>query len=79
MSELERRRWRTTFGGVLRAKRLSAGWTQKELARDAGLPEMTISHYETGRRYPSLSNIVALADSLRCSVDELLSRGGEAS
>jgi len=33
---------------------------------------MTVSHYETGRRTPSVANLINLARAFRCSTDELL-------
>lgn len=38
--------------------------TQEELAMASGLSVMQISHYETGRRLPSLQNYAALVKAL---------------
>jgi transcriptional regulator with XRE-family HTH domain len=47
---------------LLRRARQHAGITQAELARRAGMAAPTISAYETGRRDPSVSNLVRLLD-----------------
>jgi transcriptional regulator with XRE-family HTH domain len=47
---------------------------QEELAKKAGLPPSSISHFECGRRKPSLRNLVRLADALEMSADFLLGR-----
>lgn len=62
------------FSVHLRAIRQSLGWTQERLARKAGMPTSAISHYESGRRSPSLDNLVQIADALDVSIDLLLGR-----
>lgn len=52
------------------------GLTQKELGRLIGVAEATISNYENGKREPKLDKLVALADALNVSIDELV-RGKE--
>lgn len=52
------------------------GLTQKELGRLIGVAEATISNYENGKREPKLDKLVALADALNVSLDELV-RGKE--
>ena len=52
------------------------GLTQKELGRLVGVAEATISNYENGKRDPKLDKLVALADALNVSLDELV-RGKE--
>jgi len=48
------------FGKLLREIREQEGMTQEELANAAGLTAMHISHFECGRRLPSLRNFAAL-------------------
>lgn len=48
--------------------------TQSSLARKAGLPAATISHFETGFRFPTAATLTKLAEALEVSVDELLGR-----
>ncbi|WP_162834449.1 ATP-binding protein [Amycolatopsis circi] len=52
------------FGELLRDCRLSAGWTQDELADRSGVSVHTISVLEAGRRQPRLSSVSRLADAL---------------
>ncbi|MBD5159346.1 MAG: helix-turn-helix transcriptional regulator [Ruminococcus sp.] len=68
------------FGKTLRLKRHSCFLNQAELAELAGIPRSNISQYERGRKKPSMDSLIALADALECSVDELCGRttkGGE--
>ena len=61
----------------LRESRLRRRLDQSELARLAGIAVTSISHFESGRRSPSVGNLVKLADVLRVSVDYLLGRGSD--
>lgn len=48
--------------------------TQKELADILNIERSTLSSYETGRRYPTISVLVRIADTFNVSVDYLLGR-----
>ena len=48
------------------------GLQQKQLALKAGIHEATVSFYKTGRMLPNIKNLVALANALNVSTDELL-------
>ncbi len=48
------------FGKTLREIREQEGLTQEQLAKQSGLTAMHISHYECGRRLPSLENFAAM-------------------
>ena len=48
------------------------GLSQAKLANALGLSASTIAMYEQGRREPSISIIVALADALGVTIDYLL-------
>ncbi|MFD9124562.1 ATP-binding protein [Kitasatospora sp. NPDC059571] len=54
----------SAFGEMLRACRLSAGWTQEELADRSGMSTHAISVLEAGRRQPRLSSVARLAEAL---------------
>ena len=60
------------FAPRLKAMRLLHGLTQDELAKRCGWTEGTISHFECGRRSPSLENFVKLCNALKCSPEQLL-------
>lgn len=51
--------------------RTSVGWSQSELARQAGVTSAAISQLEKGNRIPSLVVSRKLASVLRVSVNEL--------
>ena len=46
--------------------------TGKQLARELGLTEATVSRYRKGVNTPSVSNIIKFADYFHCSVDFML-------
>jgi transcriptional regulator with XRE-family HTH domain len=62
------------FGRRLLALRQERGLTQTQLADAIGSSQRAISHYETVAEYPPASVVVALADALRVSTDELLGK-----
>ncbi len=63
-----------TFKENLRAYRRARSMTQEQLAEKTGLTHSWISHYENGRRLPSVLNLIKLADALNISIDELVRR-----
>ena len=64
-----------TFGERMRRERESRGWTQKQLAEKAGVPQETISRLETGKhRGPHIDVAVRLAKALKVSLDYLAGR-----
>ena len=48
--------------------------TQKELAEQIGISQKSYSHWETGKKEPSLENLIKLADLLEVSIDWLFGR-----
>ncbi len=56
-------------GDLLRAVRLRAGLSQKELARRSGVASTLISAYENGRRVPSGDALLRLIEACGGSVD----------
>lgn len=65
------------FGNRVKESRLAGGWTQHQLAELSGLQESWISHFEVGRRRPSVGNLLKLCDALDVSADFLLGRTTE--
>lgn len=63
-----------TIGERIRKYRKERGWTQSQLAEEADLFTSYISHYEAGIWLPSLLNIIAIADALNVSLDDLVGR-----
>ena len=62
------------FGKRLREIRIARNMKQQTLADAVNIALRTYQHYEKGDREPSLSTLIALADALDVSVDELLGR-----
>ncbi len=58
----------------LKSARELHGLTQEALAKKCLLKMSQISAFETGRRNPSVHNLVKLADALNVSADYLLGR-----
>lgn len=55
----------------LRKLRLEKGLTQAELAKKAGVSEISIRKYEDGSRNPKIQTLIKLADALQVSLSEL--------
>ena len=60
----------------LRAARIAAGLTQKQLGLACGYiessAERTVQHWESGKQSPPLDKLRALADALHVSLDYLI-------
>jgi len=65
---------RKKFRERLREWRLKRNLTQEELARKADVPTISVSHFETGHRFPNAESLRRLADALGVSTDYLLGR-----
>lgn len=65
------------FAERLKEARRIRDLDQAELARRAGLPASSISHFEKGSRKPSFENLRRLATTLRVTTDFLLGRVDE--
>lgn len=59
-------------GDRLREAREWNDWSQADLARRTGLPSSAISHWESGRRMPSLENLWTLLFVLQVPADDVL-------
>jgi transcriptional regulator with XRE-family HTH domain len=64
----------TPFAQHLRLARKCREFSQKGLARLAGLSQPIVSQLESGARAPSLRNLLRLADALGVTTDFLLGR-----
>lgn len=62
------------FGKQIRKIRVEKHMTQQKLADAVGLALRSYQCYEQGTREPSLSMLIALADTLDVSADVLLER-----
>jgi transcriptional regulator with XRE-family HTH domain len=68
------RQSRKRFRERLRQWRRKRGFTQEELAKRAEVPTISVSHFETGHRFPNAESLRRLADALGVSADYLLGR-----
>ncbi|MFY9341598.1 MAG: helix-turn-helix transcriptional regulator [Planctomycetota bacterium] len=58
----------------LRELRARRGFTQDHVAKRLGCHESAVSRWESGSRFPTGEDLVALADLFECSTDDLLGR-----
>lgn len=63
------------FSSQLRAARISAGLTQRQVADAMGITNSTYCGYETGKREPDVAKIKQLSKILGVPADELLDTG----
>jgi transcriptional regulator with XRE-family HTH domain len=59
------------LGQVLRLLREERGWSQREMARAAGLSTSQLSSYETGVKQPSIESLGKLLDALGLRLGKL--------
>lgn len=62
-----------TFGEKLKALRTKAALTQEELAESLYVSRTAVSKWESGRGYPNIDSLKAIALVLGVTIDELLS------
>lgn len=62
----------TDFGELLKSLRLSAGLTQKQLAKKLGISKNAVSYYEKSLRCPSTDILIKIAKVFHVSTDFLL-------
>ena len=61
-----------TIGEHIKEHRRAAGLTLRGLAAISGLSFAQISTYERNERFPNCMSLIALADALGVSIDELI-------
>jgi transcriptional regulator with XRE-family HTH domain len=64
-----------TFGEKLKKARMEAGYTQNELANKLTVSRAAIAKWESDRGLPDVTNLKAIAEALRVSMDYLLDDG----
>lgn len=60
------------FGKRLKKEREQKDWSQEELAEKLYVSRQSVSKWETGKNYPSISVIIDLSDLFGITIDELL-------
>ena len=58
----------------IRELRERKGMTQAELAKAVNVSKATACQWESGLRRPSLVNLLALANVLECTIDDIVGR-----
>lgn len=61
-----------TIGKRIKEYRKSKGWTQKKLAKESGLAEITIRQYENESRTPQTTKLKQIADALEVTITDLM-------
>lgn len=62
----------TCFDRNLPILRRAAGFTQESLAEALGVSRQAVSKWESGQTLPEASTLLALADLLQCTLDQLM-------
>ena len=65
------------FPSKLKKARNDTGFTQREVAKETGIPYSTLANYEVGRTQPDLETLGKLADFYGVSGDWLLGTTGK--
>ena len=71
MAERQPTKWEKDMGSRIKELRLAKGWTQAQLAAEAGVQLDTLRQWERGRRTPLLDAAALLAKGLGCTVGQL--------
>ena len=66
---------RVNLGLQIRRYRIAAGKSQKELAEDLGVTQMSLSHWENNRNAPSINSLIDICNSLGITANDLLDAG----
>lgn len=69
--------FQTALGQAVKARRLSLGLTQEEIALHSDLHQRWISNVETGKRNPSYASLRRLAAALQMSASEMIALAEE--
>lgn len=59
---------------ALKKLREKAGYSQLEIAQRLGLSQSTVAMWETGKNSPRTDTLPALAELLKCSIEELFDK-----
>lgn len=59
------------MGAKIRERREAAGMSQKQLAAALGVDPSAVSLWESGKTYPSYTNILKLSEVLNCNPGDL--------
>lgn len=63
----------------LRELREAKGLNQRRVAAELGITPSAVAQWELGQKNPTMRNLIALADLLGCTTDQLLGRDRQTS
>lgn len=63
---------RRRIGSNIHMTRWNRGWTLRDLAERSGIPDSTLSRYERGKSAPGADELVAIAEALETTPNDLL-------
>ena len=63
-----------TIGEAIKRARERRGYSQAKLSMKSGISMQSISLWETGRTFPTIINLIPVADALNVTLDELVGR-----
>lgn len=66
-----------TFPSKMKYARKRAGFSQKEVAEETGIPRSTITKYETGKLEPTIERLGILADFYGVDLNWLVGTSGQ--
>jgi transcriptional regulator with XRE-family HTH domain len=76
MTETSWRAALAALGGFIRAQRLTAGLSLRDLAERTGVSNAYLSQIERGLHEPSITVLRSIADALEVPLESLLTRAG---
>ena len=57
-----------------KALREARGWSQRELGEKVGVSDVSVCHWENGRKFPSARTLLLLCAAFDCSMNDLFVR-----
>lgn len=66
-----------TFASRLKKARQNTGFTQREVAKETGIPQSTIAKYETQKLEPNIETLGILADFYSVDLNWLIGTRGQ--
>ena len=60
------------LGSYIKSRRKNLGMTQKQLAKNVGVTDVTISRYENGEREPSFTEFIKLCEVLGMRIEDFI-------
>jgi transcriptional regulator with XRE-family HTH domain len=65
-------RWMSEFGQRFKTARKQRGLSQEQIAAVMGVSRVSVSHYENGKNFPQIAELVRFCDEYKVSMDWLV-------